>query len=46
MKLLHGYLFGLFLALTGCGLTPQGEAARSTIALRGAVVADTALEIL
>ena len=44
MKRFRGWHLGLLLALAGCGLTPQGDASRRTIALRGAVVADAALE--
>lgn len=44
MRFLYGWRLGLLLALTGCGLTPQGEAVRNTLAGQGAVVADAALE--
>ena len=35
---------GLLLFLAGCGFTPQGDAAREYIAIRGAQVADQSLQ--
>ncbi len=34
----------LFLAMGGCGLTPQGDYARSTVATKGAEIMDSGLD--